>query len=177
MARLFMVETNKLRKIRNKMDRVLLTKKGAEALQAELKKLKSEDRPKVIQEIAEARAHGDLSENAEYHAAREQQSFIEGRIKELEGNLGVAEVIDTSKLNVKGKVVFGALVKLYDEGADTEVSYQIVGDLEADIEKGKISLSSPIGRALIGKFEGDEFTFEAPAGEKAYEVLEVRYDV
>ena len=158
------------------MDRVLLTKKGAEELQAELKKLKSEDRPKVIQEIAEARAHGDLSENAEYHAAREQQSFIEGRIKELEGNLGIAEVIDTSKLNVNGKVVFGALVKLYDEAADTEVSYQVVGDLEADIELGKISLSSPIGRALIGKHEGDEFTFEAPAGEKAYEILEVRYD-
>jgi len=159
------------------MDRVLLTKKGAEDLQAELKNLKSVERPKVIQDIAEARAHGDLSENAEYHAAREQQSFIEGRIKELEGNLGVAEVIDTAKLNVDGKVVFGALVKLYDEEADAEVSYQIVGDLEADIAKGRISLSSPIGRALIGKFEGDEFTFQAPAGEKAYEILEVMYDV
>lgn len=158
------------------MDRVLLTKKGAEELQAELKNLKSVERPKVIEAIAEARAHGDLSENAEYHAAREQQSFIEGRIKELEGNLGVAEVIDTGKLNVGGKVVFGAHVKLYDEEADNEVSYQIVGDLEADIAKGRISLSSPIGRALIGKFEGDEFTFEAPNGEKAYEVLEVKYD-
>lgn len=159
------------------MDRVLLTKKGAERLQAELKNLKSVERPKVIQDIAEARAHGDLSENAEYHAAREQQSFIEGRIKELEGNLGVAEVIDTSKLNVNGKVVFGALIKLYEEEADTEVSYQIVGDLEADIALGRISLSSPIGKALIGKFEGDEFTFQAPAGEKAYEILEVKYDV
>jgi transcription elongation factor GreA len=158
------------------MERVLLTKKGAERLQAELKKLKSEDRPKVIQEIADARAHGDLSENAEYHAAREQQSFIEGRIKELESNLGIAEVIDTSKLNVKGKVVFGAKVKLYDEGAGAEVTYQIVGDLEADIALGKISLSSPIGRALIGKYEGDEFTFEAPSGEKAYEILAVTYD-
>jgi transcription elongation factor GreA len=159
------------------MDRVLLTKTGAERLQAELKELKSVERPKVIQEIATAREHGDLSENAEYHAAREQQSFIEGRIKELEGNLGVAEVIDISKLNVEGKVVFGALVKLYEEGGDAEVNYQIVGDLEADIALGRISLSSPIGRALIGKFEGDEFTFQAPAGEKAYEILEVRYDV
>jgi len=158
------------------MDRVLLTKKGAEELQAELKNLKSVERPKIIEAIAEARAHGDLSENAEYHAAREQQSFIEGRIKELEGNLSVAEVIDTSKLNVNDKVVFGAHVKLYDEEADKEVSYQIVGDLEADITNGKISLSSPIGRALIGKLEGDEFTFEAPSGEKSYEVMSVAYD-
>lgn len=158
------------------MDRVLLTAKGAARLTAELKNLKSVERPKIIEAISEARAHGDLSENAEYHAAKEQQSFIEGRIKELEGNLGVAEVIDTAKLNVNGKVVFGALVKLYDEQADSEVSYQIVGDLEADISHGRISLSSPIGRALIGKFEGDEFTFDAPSGEKAYEILEVRYD-
>jgi len=159
------------------MDRVLLTAAGAARLQAELKNLKSEERPKIIAAIAEARAHGDLSENAEYHAAKELQSFIEGRIKELEGNLGVAEVIDTSKLNVSGKVVFGALVKLYDEQADQEVSYQIVGDLEADIDHGRISLSSPIGKALIGREEGDEFSFDAPSGEKNYEVLEVRYDV
>jgi len=159
------------------MDRVLVTKKGAEALQAELKNLKSVQRPKVIEAIAEARAHGDLSENAEYHAAREQQSFIEGRIKELEGSLGVAEVIDPAKLNVSGKVVFGAFVKLYDVDTSKDVSYQIVGDLEADIDKGKISLSSPIGRALIGKLEGDEFTFEAPSGEKTFEVVEVSYDV
>ncbi len=158
------------------MERVLLTAKGAAKLQAELKNLKSVDRPKVIEAIAEARAHGDLSENAEYHAAREQQSFIEGRIKELEGNLGIAEVIDPAKLNVSGKVVFGALVKLYDVDSDNEVSYQIVGDLEADIDHGKISLSSPIGRALIGKLEGDEFTFQAPAGEKTYEVVNVNYD-
>lgn len=158
------------------MERVLLTAKGAQKLQAELKNLKSVERPKVIEAIAEARAHGDLSENAEYHAAREQQSFIEGRIKELEGNLGVAEVIDPSKLNVSGKVVFGTLVKLYDVDSDKEVSYQIVGDLEADIDQGKISLSSPIGRALIGKLEGDEFTFQAPAGEKTYEIVEVSYD-
>jgi len=158
------------------MDRVLITKIGAEKLQAELKNLKSVERPKVIQAIAEARAHGDLSENAEYHAAREQQSFIEGRIKELEGNLGVAEVIDPSKLNVSGKVVFGAFVNLYDVDADKDVSYQIVGDLEADIDQNKISLSSPIGRALIGKLEGDEFTFEAPSGEKTFEVVKVSYE-
>jgi len=138
------------------MDRVLLTAKGAARLQAELKNLKSVERPKVIEAIAEARAHGDLSENAEYHAAREQQSFI--------------------KLSVSGKVVFGALVKLYDVDSEKEVTYQVVGDLEADIDQGKISLSSPIGRALIGKLEGDEFTFQAPAGEKTYEVVQVSYD-
>jgi transcription elongation factor GreA len=159
------------------MNRVLLTAKGAARLQAELKNLKSVERPKVIAAIAEARAHGDLSENAEYDAAKEQQGFVEGRIKELEGNLGVAEVIDPSKLNVQGKVVFGSLAKLYDEQADAEVSYQVVGDLEADISKGRVSLSSPIGKALIGKFEGDEFTFQAPSGERAYEVLKVSYDV
>lgn len=159
------------------MDRVLVTKKGAEALQAELKNLKSVERPKVIEAIAEARAHGDLSENAEYDAAKEQQGFIEGRIKELESQLSVAEVIDPSKLNVSGKVVFGTLVTLYDVDADKEVSYQVVGDLEADIDKGQISLSSPIGRALIGKLEGDEFTFEAPSGEKTFEVVSVSYDV
>lgn len=158
------------------MDRVLLTAKGAERLTAELKNLKSVERPKVIEAIAEARAHGDLSENAEYDAAKEQQGFIEGRIKELEGQLSIAEVIDPSKLNVSGKVVFGALVKLFDVDSENEVSYQVVGDLEADIDKGQISLSSPIGRALIGKLEGDEFTFKAPGGEKTYEVIEVRYD-
>ena len=158
------------------MNRVLLTANGAAALQAELKNLKSVERPKVIAAIAEARSHGDLSENAEYDAAKEQQGFVEGRIKELESNLSIAEVIDPSKLNAQGKVVFGALVKLYDEQADADVSYQIVGDLEADISKGQISLSSPIGKALIGKFEGDEFTFQAPSGEKTYEILEVSYD-
>lgn len=158
------------------MDRVLLTAKGAERLRGELKNLKSVERPKVIAAIAEARSHGDLSENAEYDAAKEQQGFIEGRIKELESQLSVAEVIDPTKLNAQGKVVFGAKVKLYDEQANAEVSYQIVGDLEADIEKGQISLSSPIGRALIGKYEGDDFTFEAPSGEKSFEVLEVSYD-
>ena len=155
--------------------RVLLTAKGAVELEAELKNLKSVERPKVIAAIAEARSHGDLSENAEYDAAKEQQGFIEGRIKELEGNLSVAEVIDPTKLNAGGKIVFGAQVKLYDEQLDKEVSYQVVGDLESDIEQGKISISSPIGRALIGKFEADEFTFDAPGGEKAYEVLAVTY--
>ena len=158
------------------MQKVPMTVGGHAALEAELKHLKGVERPEIIQAISVARDHGDLSENAEYHAAREQQSFIEGRIKELEGNLGVAEVIDPAKLNITGKVVFGALVKLYDVDADNEVSYQVVGDLEADIEQGKISLSSPIGRALIGKLEGDEFTFQAPAGEKTYEVVSVSYD-
>ena len=159
------------------MDRVLVTAKGAEQLAAELKNLKSVERPKVIEEIAVARAHGDLSENAEYDAAKESQGFIEGRIKELEASLSVAEVIDPSKLNVSGKVVFGTLVTLYDVEAGSEVQYQVVGDLEADIDQGKISISSPIGRALIGKLEGDEFTFQAPAGEKAYEIIKVNYDV
>ncbi len=157
------------------MDRVLITAKGAERLQAELKNLKSIERPKVIAAIAEARSHGDLSENAEYDAAKEQQGFIEGRIKELESQLSIAEVIDPSKLNAKGKVVFGARVKLYDLDSDTEVSYQIVGDLEADISNGQISLSSPIGKALIGKLEGDEFTFQAPSGEKTYEIIDINY--
>lgn len=158
------------------MNRVLLTAKGAERLQAELKNLKSVERPRVIEAIAEARSHGDLSENAEYDAAKEQQGFIEGRIKELESQLGVAEVIDPSKLNANGKVVFGALVKLYDENEDKEVSYQVVGDLEANIEEGQISLSSPIGKALIGKFEGDEISYDAPGGVRSYEILNIRYD-
>ena len=157
------------------MDRVLLTVDGAARLQAELKNLKSVERPKVIAAIAEARSHGDLSENAEYDAAKEQQGFIEGRIKELESQLSIAEVIDPKKLNANGKVIFGAHVTLYDVDADKEVEYQIVGDLEADIERGQISISAPIGRAMIGKLEGDEFTFSAPAGEKTYEVVSVRY--
>ena len=158
------------------MDRVLLTAKGAERLQAELKNLKSVERPKVIAAIAEARSHGDLSENAEYDAAKEQQGFIEGRIKELESQLSIAEIIDPAKLNANGKVIFGSFVTLIDVDTNKEVSYQVVGDLEADIEKGQISLSSPIGRALIGKMEGDEFTFRAPAGEKTYEVVAVTYE-
>lgn len=156
-------------------ERVLLTPDGASRLQAELKRLKKTDRPAVIKAIAEARAHGDLSENAEYHAAREQQSFIEGRIKELESKLSVAEVIDTSKSLLKGKVIFGAFVVLYDVDTEAEVTYQIVGDLESDIETGKISISSPLARALIGKEIDDEVSFQAPAGLREFEVVDVRY--
>ncbi len=156
-------------------ERVLLTPEGASRLQAELKRLKKTDRPAVISAIAEARAHGDLSENAEYHAAREQQSFIEGRIKELESKLSIAEVIDASKTALKGKVIFGAFVVLYDVETEAEVTYQIVGDLESDVETGKISVSSPLARALIGKEIDDEISFQAPAGLREFEVLDVRY--
>ncbi len=156
-------------------ERVLLTPVGETRLRAELKRLKSSDRPKVIAAIAEARAHGDLSENAEYHAAREQQSFIEGRIKELESKLSIAEVIDASKSSVEGKVIFGAYVTLYDLNSEQEVTYQIVGDLEADLENGKITVSSPLARALIGKEIDDEVTFKAPAGVKEFEIVDVKY--
>ena len=156
-------------------NRVILTQHGAEQLRAELKKLKSVDRPKVIADIAEARGHGDLSENAEYHAAREQQGFIEGRIIELESNLSIAEVIDPAAVGADGRVVFGATLDLYDDHNDSEVTYQLVGNLEADIDKGRISISSPIGRALINKQEGDEIEVEAPAGKRSYEILKVRY--
>ncbi len=157
------------------MDRVLLTIKGAEKLRAELKRLKSVDRPKIVAAIEEARSHGDLSENAEYAAARDQQSFIEGRIAELESQLSVAEVIDPSTLNADGRIIFGSTVGLYDEEGDSEVSYQIVGDLEADIKQGQISLGSPIARALIGKYEGDEVEVNTPGGLRRYEVLNVSY--
>ncbi len=157
------------------MNRILLTTKGAEKLRAELKKLKSEDRPAVIEAIAEARAHGDLSENAEYSAAKEQQGFIEGRIRELEAMLPSAEIIDPSTLDAQGRVVFGSTVELFDEETDAEVTYQIVGDQEADLEHGQISLGSPIARALIGKEEGEEITVLAPGGEKHYEILKVSY--
>lgn len=157
------------------MDRVLLTVAGAERLHAELKNLKSVERPKVIAAIAEARSHGDLSENAEYEAAKEQQAFIEGRIAELNSQLTIAEVIDPGKLTASGKVIFGAFVKLFDEQKEKEVTYQVVGDLEADLAKGQISLGSPMGKALIGKQEGDEVVVKAPAGEQTYEVLSVSY--
>ena len=156
-------------------ERVLLTPDGASRLQVELKRLKKTDRPAVIAAIAEARAHGDLSENAEYHAAREQQSFIEGRIKELESKLSIAEVIDASKSSLKGKVIFGAFVVLYDVETEAEVTYQIVGDLESDVDTGKISVSSPLARALIGKEIDDEVRFQAPAGLREFEVVDVRY--
>lgn len=157
------------------MTRVLLTASGAEKLRGELKRLKSVERPRVIEAIAEARAHGDLSENAEFDAAKDQQGFVEGRIKELENQLSVAEVIDPAKLNAGGKVVFGAWLDLYDVDDDAEVSYQVVGELEADLEQRQISLSSPIGRALIGKHEGDEVEVETPGGTRVYEIVKVRY--
>ena len=158
------------------MDRVLLTPEGSKDLWQELGRLKKEDRPRIIEAIAEARAHGDLSENAEYHAAREQQGFVEGRIQELEAKLGRAEIIDPAELNADGRVVFGAWIDLWEEEGDREVTYQIVGELEADISLGKISHSSPIAKALLGKEVGDEIEFNAPAGIRRYEILKINYD-
>ena len=152
-----------------------ITAKGALRLRAELDELKSVKRPKVIAEIAEARAHGDLKENAEYHAARDQQSFIEGRIKHLEGELSHAQVIDVATLAVGDKVVFGATVELADADSGEERTYQIVGDLEADIKQGLIAISSPVARAMIGKHEGDVITIEAPGGIREYEIVSVKY--
>ena len=160
------------------MSRAPMTKAGAEKLRAELKELKSVKRPKVIQAIAEAREHGDLKENAEYHAAREQQSFIEGRIKEIEGSVSHAEIIDVAALgaNAGEKIVFGATVDLYDVEADKDVTYQIVGELEADIKHHLISITSPIARALIGKSVGDAVDVRAPGGIREYEIVAVRYE-
>nr|WP_322109342.1 transcription elongation factor GreA [Steroidobacter denitrificans] len=152
-----------------------LTLAGAERLRMELKRLKSEDRPRVIQAIAEARSHGDLSENAEYHAAREQQSFIEGRIKDLEAHLSNSEIIDVSRLSTGGKVVFGATLDLEDQDSGVSVVYQIVGEAEADIGRGLISVTSPIARALVGKSEGDVVDVAAPSGIRSYEIVAVRY--
>ena len=157
------------------MKRVPLTLRGAEALRAELKKLKGEARPTVIKAIAEARAHGDLSENAEYHAAREQQGFIEGRIMELEGKLANAEVIDVTQLAVTGKVVFGATVELEDTDSGNRVTYQIVGEDEADIKAHRLSIGSPIARAVVGKEIGDEVAVAAPGGTRSYEIVDVKY--
>jgi transcription elongation factor GreA len=154
--------------------RAPITLKGAELLRAELRKLKSEDRPAVIRAIAEARSHGDLSENAEYHAAREQQGFIEGRINEIELRLSNAQVIDPASLTDTGKVVFGSTVELAPVDGGPEVSYQIVGDDEADIRRGMISINSPIARALIGRVPGDEVAVAAPGGTRSFEVLAVR---
>ena len=155
--------------------RAPLTLKGAQRLREELDQLKSVKRPEIITAISEARAHGDLKENAEYHAAREEQGFIEGRIKQLEGELSHAEVIDISKLNAGSKVVFGATVTLADVESDEEKRYQIVGDLEADIKLGLIAISSPVARALIGKNEGDSVAIAAPAGQREYEIVSVEY--
>ncbi|WP_430389617.1 transcription elongation factor GreA [Dyella sp. 20L07] len=157
------------------MSRAPITKAGSERLRGELEKLKFTDRPRIIAAIAEARAHGDLKENAEYHAAREQQSFAEGRIAELEAALSTAEVIDVSRLTAGNRVVFGATVDLEDEDSGEAVTYQIVGDLEADIKQRLIAVSSPIARALIGKSSGDSFEFKAPNGVKRYEITGVRY--
>lgn len=155
--------------------RAPLTLQGAQRLRAELEELKSVKRPAVIAAIAEARAHGDLKENAEYHAARDQQSFIEGRIKQLESELSHAQVIDVSTLNAGSKIVFGASVTLADVESDEERRYQIVGDLEADIKQGLIAISSPVARALIGKHEGDSVVIEAPGGTREYEIVGVSY--
>jgi transcription elongation factor GreA len=157
------------------MKRSPMTAKGAERLRAEVERLKGTERPRIIAAIAEARAHGDLKENAEYHAARDQQSFVEGRIQELEGALSYAEVIDVTRLNPNGRIVFGATVELADENSGEKVTYQIVGDLEADMKQQLISVSSPFARALIGKSEGDSFEFSAASGTKNYEIVSVRY--
>lgn len=155
------------------MEKILMTQSGFAKLDAELKHLKTVDRPEIIRAIAEAREHGDLSENAEYHSAKEKQSFIEGRIKELEGAISLADVIDPAKLG--GSVKFGATVELVDEDTDEEKTYQIVGEYEADIEKGLLNIKSPLARALIGKDVGDSVEVRTPGGEKAYEILKITY--
>ncbi|MDE3078551.1 MAG: transcription elongation factor GreA [Paracoccaceae bacterium] len=155
------------------MEKIPMTRAGYAALDQELKQLKSVERPAVIRAIAEAREHGDLSENAEYHAARERQSFIEGRIKELEGLLSLSDVIDPTKLS--GAIKFGATVTLVDEDTDEEKTYQIVGEAEADIERGLLNIKSPLARALIGKDEGDSVEVKTPGGDRSYEVVTVRY--
>ena len=153
-----------------------MTAKGAELLREELKYLKSVKRPQIVKSIAEAREHGDLKENAEYHAAKDQQGFIEGRIKELEGKLSHVQVIDVTEIDAGGKVIFGSTVKLLDDETELEITYKIVGQDEANINTGLISYTSPIARALISKTEGDAVEFKAPDGEKSYEVIEVSYD-
>ena len=158
------------------MNKVPVTVHGHEQLQAELKQLKSVERPNVIRAIAEARAHGDLKENAEYHAAKEQQGFIEGRIKEIEGKLANLQVIDVTAIDARGKIVFGSTVEIVDGDTGAEIVYKIVGEDEADIKTGKISYTSPIARALIGKNEGDQVTVAAPGGDKNFEVVDVRYE-
>ncbi|MCS5564291.1 transcription elongation factor GreA [Marinobacter qingdaonensis] len=156
-------------------DRVPMTKAGETRLREELQKLKTEDRPRVIAAIADAREHGDLKENAEYHAAREQQSFVEGRIQEIEGKLASAQVIDVTTMENTGKVIFGTTVHLLNMDSDEQVRYQIVGEDEADIKAGKISISSPIARALVGKNEGDVVAIRVPSGTVEYEIEEVEY--
>ena len=156
-------------------DKVPMTVRGSKLLMDELKQLKTVDRPRIIEAIAVAREHGDLKENAEYHAAREQQSFCEGRIKEIDGKLGVAVVIDVTKQNANGKVIFGSTIDLIDEETGDEITYQIVGEDEADIKANMISVSSPIARALIGKSEGDVAEVKTPGGVRSLEIVEVQY--
>ena len=153
-----------------------MTVRGAGLLRDELKRLKSTDRPRVIQSIAEARAHGDLKENAEYHAAKDEQGFIEGRIKEIEAKLSNIQEIDVTTIDAKGKIIFGCTVELMDLQTNQEIVYKLVGEDESDIKTGLISFSSPIARAMIGKSEGDEVSFSAPGGECEYEVIAVRYE-
>ncbi|CAI8152563.1 transcription elongation factor GreA [Pseudidiomarina mangrovi] len=157
------------------MNLIPMTVQGAERLREELQRLKTEDRPRIIQAIAEAREHGDLKENAEYHAAREQQGFCEGRIQEIEAKLGAAQVIDITKIPNQGKVIFGATVTLYNTSTDKEVVYRIVGDDEADIKQQLISVNSPLARALIGKMVDDSARVVTPTGEVEYEVVQVEY--
>lgn len=157
------------------MNRMPITAKGAERLRRQLDELKSVERPAVIQALAEARAHGDLSENAEYHAARERQGFIEGRIATIEEALAVAEIIDVTKIDADGKIVFGATIELFNLDTEQEVRYQIVGEMEADIDQGLLSVTAPIARAMIGKEEGDVIQVNAPGGIVEYEVLSVAY--
>jgi transcription elongation factor GreA len=157
------------------MKKTPMTVSGAEQLKVELHRLKTVERPRIIQAIAEARSHGDLSENAEYHAAKEQQGFVEGRIADLDMRLSTAQIIDPKTVNADGRVVFGATLNLRDEQNDQEVTYQIVGDYEADIVQGRISISSPIARALIGKELGDIVEVQVPGGVRSYEILDIRY--
>jgi len=155
--------------------KVPITLRGAELLRAELHRLKTVDRPNIVAAIAEARSHGDISENAEYDSAKERQGFIEGRIQEIEGKLGNAQIIDPASLDADGRVVFGATVELEDQDNSNVVTYQIVGDDEADLKLGKISLNSPVARALIGKYAGDLAEVQAPGGLREYEILDVKY--
>lgn len=153
-----------------------ITAHGANLLREELRRLKTVERPRITEAIAEARAHGDLRENAEYHAAKEQQGFVEARIRDIEAKLSNAQVIDVSKLDARGRVVFGSTVVLLDPEDDVEIRYQIVGEDEADIREGKVSFTSPVARALIGRQEGDTVTVAAPGGARELEILEVRYE-
>jgi len=157
------------------VSRIPITSRGAEQLRAELRRLKTVERPRIVKAIAEARAHGDLKENAEYHAAKEEQGFIEARIRDIDGKLSNAQIIDVTQFGSTGRVVFGATVDLVDEEDGRELTYQIVGEDEADIAAGMISVGSPIARALIGKEEGDVVVVNTPGGEKSFEIVEVRY--